>query len=70
MENSNAPAVRGEPGGHQASRRGRDLLDAQFFFLLMLSVVEERMLEAEGTQLEGEGSKDDKLLLSKVDLTP
>ena len=32
MENSDAPGVRGEPGGHRASGRGRDSPDAHFFF--------------------------------------
>ena len=32
MENSDAPGVRGEPGGHRASERGRDSPDAHFFF--------------------------------------
>ena len=32
MENSDAPGVRGEPGGHRASGRGRDSADAHFFF--------------------------------------
>ena len=32
MESSDAPGVRGEPGGHRASGRGRDLPDAHFFF--------------------------------------
>ena len=32
MENSDAPGVRGEPGGHRASGRGRDLPDPHFFF--------------------------------------
>ena len=32
MENSDAPGVRGEPGRHLASGRGRDSLDAHFFF--------------------------------------
>ena len=27
-----APGVRGKPGGHRASGRGRDSLDAHFFF--------------------------------------
>ena len=32
MENSDAPGVRGEPGGHRASGRGRDSPDAHFCF--------------------------------------
>ena len=32
MDNSDAPGVRGEPGGHRASGPGRDLPDAYFFF--------------------------------------
>ena len=32
MENSDSPGVRGEPGGHRASGRGRDSPDAHFFF--------------------------------------
>ena len=32
MENSDAPGVRGEPGGHRASGRGRDSPDAHFVF--------------------------------------
>ena len=32
MKNSDSPGVRGMPGGHQASRRGRDSPDPHFFF--------------------------------------
>ena len=32
MENTDAPGVRGEPGERRASGRGRDSLDAHFFF--------------------------------------
>ena len=32
MGDSDAPGVRGEPGGHRASGRGRDSPDAHFFF--------------------------------------
>ena len=32
MENSDAPGIRGEPGGHRAFRRGRDSPDANFPF--------------------------------------
>ena len=32
MENSDAPGVQGELGGHRASGRGRDSPDAHFFF--------------------------------------
>ena len=32
MENSDAPGVLGEPGGHRASGRGRDSPDSHFFF--------------------------------------
>ena len=34
MENSDAPGVGGEPGGHRASGRGRDSPDADFFLLM------------------------------------
>ena len=37
MENSDAPGIRGKPGGHRASGRGRDSPDAHFFFADVLT---------------------------------
>ena len=37
MENSDAPGVRSEPGGHRASGRGPDLPDAHFLFVDMIN---------------------------------